>query len=91
MKIAPITNLYSILHGQVLPLAGDLLDSQLANLIRVPATYLIYRETGCCYDYFCSDVTSSRHRIWQRKSKYTEWYTVMTRLRLLPLWYHESE
>lgn len=35
MKIAPITNLYSILHSQVLPLAGDLLDSQLANLIRL--------------------------------------------------------
>jgi len=35
MKIAPITNLYSILHSQVLPLAGNLLDSQLANLIRL--------------------------------------------------------
>lgn len=35
MEIAPITQLYSILHSQVLPLAGNLLDSQLANLIRL--------------------------------------------------------
>lgn len=35
MEPAPITNLYSILHGQLLPLAGDLLDSQLANLVRL--------------------------------------------------------
>ncbi len=35
MDITPITSLYSILHEQVLPLAGDLLDSQLANLVRL--------------------------------------------------------
>ena len=35
MGITPITSLYSILHGQVLPFAGDLLDSQLANLVRL--------------------------------------------------------
>src|SRR5258708_21238035 len=35
MDISPITSLYSILHEQVLPLAGDLLDSQLANLVRL--------------------------------------------------------
>jgi len=35
MKNAPITHLYSILHSQVLPLAGQLLDSQLANFIRL--------------------------------------------------------
>ena len=35
MEVTPITSLYSILHGQVLPLAGDLLDSQLANLVRL--------------------------------------------------------
>ena len=35
MEITPITSLYSILHGQVLPLAGDLVDSQLANLVRL--------------------------------------------------------
>jgi Transposase DDE domain len=35
MEVAPITNLYSILHGQLLPLAGKLLDSQLANLVRL--------------------------------------------------------
>jgi len=35
MKIAPITSLYSILYSQVCPLAGDLVDSQLANLVRL--------------------------------------------------------
>ena len=35
MAVTPITSLYSILHGQVLPLAGSLLDSQLANLVRL--------------------------------------------------------
>jgi hypothetical protein len=35
MEITPITSLYSILHGQVLPLAGNLRDSQLANLVRL--------------------------------------------------------
>lgn len=35
MPITPITALYSILHSQLLPLAGDLLDSQLANLVRM--------------------------------------------------------
>ncbi len=35
MEITPITSLYSILHEQVLPLAGDLADSQLANLVRL--------------------------------------------------------
>src|SRR5258708_5215410 len=35
MDISPITSLYSILHGQLLPLTGDLLDSQLANLVRL--------------------------------------------------------
>lgn len=35
MEITPITDLYSILHGQVLPFADKLLDSQLANLVRL--------------------------------------------------------
>ena len=35
MKPAPITNLYSILYDQLLPLAGNLVDSQLANLVRL--------------------------------------------------------
>ena len=35
MEITPITSLYSILHGQLLPLTGGLLDSQLANLVRL--------------------------------------------------------
>jgi hypothetical protein len=35
MSNNPITRLYSILHAQVLPLAGDLLDSQIANLVRL--------------------------------------------------------
>src|SRR5258708_6450140 len=35
MEIRPITSLYSILHSQVLPLAGKLRDSQLANLVRL--------------------------------------------------------
>ncbi len=35
MKINPITTLYSILHGTVLPLAEGLVDSQLANLVRL--------------------------------------------------------
>jgi hypothetical protein len=34
MSVNPITKLYSILHEQVLPLAGHLIDSQLANLVR---------------------------------------------------------
>jgi hypothetical protein len=35
MKINPITSLYSILHEQVLPMAGQLIDSQLANLVHL--------------------------------------------------------
>jgi len=35
MRINPITRLYSILHGQVLPFAKGLADSQLANLVRM--------------------------------------------------------
>jgi Transposase DDE domain len=35
MDTTRITSLYSILHGQVLPLAGTLADSQLANLVRL--------------------------------------------------------
>jgi hypothetical protein len=35
MQINPITKLYSILHEQVLPFAGQLIDSQLANLVRL--------------------------------------------------------
>jgi hypothetical protein len=31
----PITHGYSILHGEVLPLAGSMLDSQMANLVRL--------------------------------------------------------
>jgi hypothetical protein len=35
MERNPITALYSILHGEVLPFADQLLDSQLANLVRL--------------------------------------------------------
>jgi len=35
MEVNPISRLYSILHEQVLPLAGSLVDSQLANLVRL--------------------------------------------------------
>lgn len=35
MTINPVTKLYSILHEAVLPFAGGLVDSQLANLVRL--------------------------------------------------------
>ena len=35
MESNPIIGLYSILHGEVLPFADQVLDSQLANLVRL--------------------------------------------------------
>ncbi len=47
MEGTPITALYSILHGEVLPFADKLLDSQLANLVRLMEGMFEGRRGAC--------------------------------------------
>lgn len=60
MVSTPITALYSILHSQVLPLADKLLDSQLANLIRLMEG--LYESGSVHLSRIASNVTSRAYK-----------------------------
>jgi hypothetical protein len=61
MPVNPITRLYSTLHEAVLPFAGSMLDSQLANLVRIMEGLIEGRSVHLSR--IASEVTSEANKL----------------------------
>jgi Transposase DDE domain len=61
MTFNPVTALYSILHGQVLPYVSELADSQVSNLVRVMEGLFMGRSVHL--GRVASEVTSSAQKL----------------------------